>query len=560
MKNSFVELNARERAFGLLDNHSARELLGPFDEIISPHLVRQNIVPESDDGVVIVKGTMNEKNVVVISIEGKFQGGGIGEVSGAKIASALEEALKDNQNGQTIYPIIILDTGGVRLQEANYGLLSISEIGNMIVALKQFVPVIGLVPGLVGSFGGMSITSALMSYLIATPKARIGLNGPEVIEQEAGVMEFDASDKELIWETIGARQRLKVGIVDEVVADNLDKIKESLNDAMTLRKDVKRTGQFDEYLSLLTQYDPSKKISIDDYNKLYNEKENTTVVMDDVISGEKSSSESRGYRWFEALTGVKHPINKTIPTVLSKTVEKNQQAYGYISVVTKSDNPFYRVRNGEMGLVEVFSVAKKVNEWIKEDETKQVKRPIILIIDVPSQAYGYTEELVGIHLSLAASAEAYATARQKGHPVIGVIVGNAISGAFLAHGLQSNRLIALNDPKINVQAMSKESAARITNRTLEELEKATEKVPAMAYDIKNFHKLGALYQLIDGIDGDDITTENVATIEKIIEEAIESTKNSPTDLSFRYQTPEAVSHGRVATNQVRNEMMKQWNQ
>ncbi len=93
-------------------------------------------------------------------------------------------------------------------QEANYGLLSIAEIGNLIVAIKSYVPVIGLVPGRVGSFGGMSITSALMSYLIAT-KARIGLNGPEVIEQEAGVREFDSSDKDLIWNTIGAKQRLK---------------------------------------------------------------------------------------------------------------------------------------------------------------------------------------------------------------------------------------------------------------------------------------------------------------------------------------------------------------
>ena len=50
---------------------------------------------------------------------------------------------------------------------------------------------------------GMSITSALMSYLIATKKARVGLNGPEVIEQEAGVREFDSSDKDLIWNTLG---------------------------------------------------------------------------------------------------------------------------------------------------------------------------------------------------------------------------------------------------------------------------------------------------------------------------------------------------------------------
>jgi len=76
---------------------------------------------------------------------------------------------------------------GANLQEANYGLLSIAEIGNLIVAIKSYVPVIGLVPGRVGSFGGMSITSALMSYLIATKKARIGLNGPEdVLSHQIG--------------------------------------------------------------------------------------------------------------------------------------------------------------------------------------------------------------------------------------------------------------------------------------------------------------------------------------------------------------------------------------
>lgn len=237
MKNSFVELHARQRAIALLDKNTGRELIGPFDNMISPHLEPQNIVPESDDGIVIMKGQINSKNVVVIAIEGSFQGGGIGEVSGAKIVAALEHALKDNQQGRRIYPIIILDTGGVRLQEANYGLLSISEIHNMVIALKKYVPVIGLVPGRVGSFGGMSITNALLSYVIGTDKARIGLNGPEVIEQEAGVKEWDSSDKNLIWDTLGTKQRQATGIIDQVVEDDVDEFRQ----AITAVIDEKRT-------------------------------------------------------------------------------------------------------------------------------------------------------------------------------------------------------------------------------------------------------------------------------------------------------------------------------
>ena len=93
-------------------------------------------------------------------------------------------------------------------------------------------------------------------------------------------------------------------------------------------------------------------------------------------------------------------------------------------------------------------MAQILNHIYEEDQNKTVKRPIVVVIDVPSQAYGYNEELIGIHVALANSAAAYAKLRQAGHPVIGVVVGNAISGAFLAHGLQSSRLIALNSDAI----------------------------------------------------------------------------------------------------------------
>ena len=245
MKNSFVELNGRQRAFSLLDENTGREIVGPEFDFISPHLEPQNIVPESDDGVIVVKGKLDGKAAVIISIEGSFQGGGIGEVSGAKIVAALEKTLEDNKNGIKEYPVIVLDTGGVRLQEANYGLLSISEIQNVVIAIKEYVPVIGIVPGRVGSFGGMSITSAIFSYLITTPKARIALNGPEVIEQEAGVREFDSSDKNLIWDTLGTRQRVETGIADEVVDDDVSAIKDAINNAIDQNKDAHRTDQAD---------------------------------------------------------------------------------------------------------------------------------------------------------------------------------------------------------------------------------------------------------------------------------------------------------------------------
>lgn len=554
MKNSFVELNGRGRAFALVDKGTGRELVGPEFDIISPHLEPQKIVPESDDGIILVKGQLNGKNVVIISIEGKFQGGGIGEVSGAKIVAALEKTLEDNQKGMKEYPILILDTGGVRLQEANYGLLSISEIQNVVIALKKYVPVIGLVPGRVGSFGGMSITSAILSYLITTPKARIALNGPEVIEQEAGVREFDSSDKDLIWDTLGTRQRVATGIADEVDEDDVDTIKDAISQAIEEHKDAHRTDKADFYLSLLDKIDFDQPLDTKSFRDIYAENKAQEHEVPEAVAGGNPKTKSRGRLWFEKLTGIKNAQSK-YSTVLH--AEKDGKVY--IAIVPDEQNRFPRVRHGEVGLQEGFLVSKVVNKIIAEDKNNDVKRPLVLIVDVPSQAYGYKEELIGLHIGLASAAAAYAKARQAGHPVIAFIPGDAVSGGFLAHGLQSNRMIALADDSITIQAMSKASAARITQRSIPELEEATKHVPAMAYDINNYAKLGALYKLVPDVSSWDANDAAVSEVEQIINEAITSTKKHSTDLHYRYENPVAIASGRKATNEMRKAVFDQWN-
>ncbi|MFT8949847.1 MAG: biotin-independent malonate decarboxylase subunit beta [Liquorilactobacillus hordei] len=554
MNNSFVELNARQRAFSIINNDSGRELINPEFNTISPHLEPQGIVPESDDGVVLVRGKIANFQVLIISIEGSFQGGGIGEVSGAKIVSSLEKALHVNKTKkEKIYPIFILDTGGVRLQEANYGLLSISELQNMIVALKKYIPVIGIVPGRVGSFGGMSITAAMMSYLISTKKARIALNGPEVIEQEAGVREFDASDKNLVWNTLGARERAKTGLIDELVEDQVTEIIAAIKNVIEQKKDVKRTDREDFYLSLLENIEFKKSLSVAEYEKIYNANKVVEHIFPEAITGNEIVKNSRGRIWFEKLTGIKN-AQSNVRTVLH--AYKNQKEF--IAIVPNENNIFCRVQNGEVGLQEGFTIAKIVKKIITDDKDQVSKRPIVLIVDVPSQAYGYKEELIGIHLSLAASAEAYAKARQAGHPVIALIVGDAVSGGFLAHGLQANRIIALADKSITIQAMSKASAARITKRTVAQLEEATRHVPAMAYDIFNYKKLGALYSFVESVSSWNPTREGIDTVSKKIDAAIMSVLDNDRGMHFRYENSIAKSEGRQATINIRKLMEQEW--
>lgn len=219
-RRSYIEMNARGRAAQLLDAGTFRELLGPFDRMESPWLPMQGIVPQSDDGCVVAKGTIDGKPAVAIVMEGKFQGGSIGEVCGMKMATALALARQDCENGIATRAVLSLESGGVRLQEANIGELVIAEIYAELIALRKHVPVIVVVAGMTGCFGGMSIAAGLASYVVMTRQARLSMNGPEVIEQEAGAEELDARDRPLIWGICGGAQRYATGLVDVLVEDD----------------------------------------------------------------------------------------------------------------------------------------------------------------------------------------------------------------------------------------------------------------------------------------------------------------------------------------------------
>lgn len=562
-KNSLVELSARERAKAVLDPGSFREILGPFDRFESPHLMRQGIVPQSDDGIVVARGLIGGESAVVISMEGAFLGGGIGEVAGAKIAGSLEMVLRDNQNGVKVRPVVLFDTGGVRLQEANYGLLAISEICAAVVALRSYIPVVGVIPGKIGCFGGMSIAASLFSTLIMTREGRFGLNGPEVIEQEAGIEEFDSRDRQLIWGAIGGMQRFVTGLVDEVVEDDVGEVTKAIQSAF--EKGIPkqhRTEYVDRNLLLLQSIEPGQKLDPLSVRALRKEMKEqgegvTHPSISDADQGNLAGiSESRGRVWFHALTGMDHP-NSVVPSVWHADTLFGEERIRFISVVPNHTPRFPRAKQGEVGVEEGWAIAKYVRDAIEQDREGE-RRAIVAIVDVPSQAYGYREELLGIHYACGAAADAYAQARLAGHPVIALLVGDAISGAFLAHGLQANRILALDDDEVKVQAMSKQSATRITRRTDEEFDEAAKLVPAMAYDIRSFASLGAVHELLKGIQADSPDEKDITTVVDKLKEAIADARHSPRDLRNRLHSKAALDRGRVASIQVRNRLGEQW--
>lgn len=255
----------------------------------------------------------------------------------------------------------------------------------------------------------------------------------------------------------------------------------------------------------------------------------------------------RGLNWFNALSAGANAVEGLPPSL--KVADGSLGRF--IAVVADPQNRFPRARNGEVGLLEGWGLAKAVDDAITADQDKSQKRPLIAIVDVPSQAYGRREEALGIHQALAGAADAYARARLAGHPVIALLVGKAMSGAFLAHGYQANRLIALRDPGVMVHAMGKASAARVTLRSVEELEALASSVPPMAYDIDSYASLGLLWETLSVQQIEQPTAEDLARVGECLKQAIEDI--GATDLSNRLG-----AKNREASSRVRELLRAQW--
>lgn len=266
---------------------------------------------------------------------------------------------------------------------------------------------------------------------------------------------------------------------------------------------------------------------------------------------------TRGKLWFTALSGSSAPMSGDPGSVLTADAPLGNSSARFLCVTPDPKGRFPRARHGEVGLEEAYTLASRVLGVVDSDKNSNTKRPIIAIVDVKSQAYGRLEEIAGIFLAGAAAADAYATARTSGHPVIALIVGHAISGAFLSHGYQANRILAFDDPGVMIHAMHKEAAARITRRSVASLEELGKTILPLSYDVRAYAKLGLLYRLIEIADPDSPSPASVTAVKQHLLDAIADAEEGPRDLSNRLQSADARTT-RKASLKVREEMEKQW--
>lgn len=217
--HSIYEADARERIHGLLDAGSFSEFVGPARRIISPHLAQLDQPGAFDDGIVVGAGSLNSRSVLIAAQQGQFMGGGVGEVHGAKLTGLLERAVAVRPKAV----LLLLDSGGVRLHEANAGLIAISEIMRAVLATRAAgIPVFALIGSGNGAFGGMGIVARCCTAVVMSEEGRLSLSGPEVIETVRGVEEFDSRDRALVWRVTGGKHRYLISDAVQLVPDRIE--------------------------------------------------------------------------------------------------------------------------------------------------------------------------------------------------------------------------------------------------------------------------------------------------------------------------------------------------
>jgi malonate decarboxylase beta subunit len=235
LRHSYREACARHRILSLLDSKTFEEFLPPPNKIQSPHLQVVELPAAFDDGVIVGRGKFDSKEVYIAAQEGRFIGGAVGEVHGAKIVGILRRAIKNRVDGV----LLLLDSGGVRLHEANAGLIAISEIIRAILDVRaEKIPVIALIGGTSGCFGGMGIAASCCDQIIISSEGRLGLSGPEVIETVMGVEEFDSRDYPLVWRVFGGKHRYLLNDADFLVEDDVDAFRTAVREGLSQSREI----------------------------------------------------------------------------------------------------------------------------------------------------------------------------------------------------------------------------------------------------------------------------------------------------------------------------------
>ncbi len=181
-------LSAIERVEFLLDSTDAEKLFEgvlPADPLrfrdtksYRDRLKRAQEQTGLTEAIVIVRGSMEGRKVVLASMDFGFIGGSMGSVVGERFFRACKLSAEEG-----VPLIAVTCSGGARMQEGILSLMQMAKTSLGVGFLREKgIPYITVLAN--PTTGGVSASFAFLGdIIIAEPKALIGFAGPRVIEQ-----------------------------------------------------------------------------------------------------------------------------------------------------------------------------------------------------------------------------------------------------------------------------------------------------------------------------------------------------------------------------------------
>lgn len=152
---------------------------------------------------------------------------------------------------------------------------------------------------------------------------------------------------------------------------------------------------------------------------------------------------------------------------------------------------------GTSGRAEVGAdLCLRMASAVLECVTKRPGEPIVFFLDTQGQRLRRRDELLGLNGYMAHLAKCCEVARRKGHPLLSVVYGEAVSGGYLTTGMMADACYAVSGAEIKV--MNLPAMARITKVPLEKLQALSKESPVFSPGVDNYLRMGHLRAVWSG--------------------------------------------------------------
>ena len=406
----------------------------------SPYLARRSITPAADDGIVRAHFRIAGKPILAAAQDARFLSGSVGANHGEALRDLFERALAE----RSAAVVLLIDSGGVRLHEANAAELVLAQALRALFNVRcAGIATVAIVTG--HAFGGASVLAAACANIHLLPQAHFGLSGPSVIETAHGKAELDADDDVAVAALYGAQARVTAGI-GALIADDATAIRNTLEDAIA-----------------------------------------TAAVFDaDALE-----------RWDGALA-----TRLARAGLAPATAPDALPAWPCFSEAEPVDPAhwLWRMRGHDLFLLRplaphhfdpatAVAIASALRSSLPRDAA------LAIIEDSPGHAARRAAEAIGVSEYLAAHAGRLNLLRRQGHALFGVLAGVGHSAAFFVNALQAPVLDAVRGAR--VEAMSANAIGRVLHIRANELATLIEDDPMLGQPVRHLEALGGVARVHD---------------------------------------------------------------